>query len=59
MKIKCPGCSHKFSPTEDEIYLDYDVDYDDDKRFVWERLPILKSVWENSDTPAKEESSKS
>lgn len=47
MKIKCPNCSHKFSPTEDEIYLDYEIDYDNDERFVWERLPILKSVWNN------------
>ena len=45
MKIKCPSCSHKFSLTEDEILFDYDVDYDNDSRFVWERLPILKSVW--------------
>lgn len=45
MKIKCPNCSHKFSPSEDEIYLDYDIDYDNDSRFVWEGLPILKSVW--------------
>ncbi|MDH3394742.1 MAG: hypothetical protein OEL52_01145 [Nitrosopumilus sp.] len=45
MKIKCPNCSHKFSPTEDEIILDYDIDYDNDSRFVWEKLPILKSVW--------------
>ena len=45
MKIKCPNCSHKFSPTEDEIYLDYEIDYDNDSRFVWEKLPILKSAW--------------
>ena len=45
MKIKCPNCSHKFSPSEDEIYLDYEIDYDNDSRFVWERLPILKSTW--------------
>ncbi len=47
MKIKCPNCSHKFSPTEDEIYLDYEIDYDNDERFVWEKLPILKSTWNN------------
>ena len=45
MKIKCPSCSHKFSPSEDEIYLDYSIDYDHDDKFVWERLPILKSIW--------------
>lgn len=45
MKINCPNCSHKFSPSEDEIYLDYDIDYDNDPRFVWDRLPILKSIW--------------
>ena len=45
MKIKCPNCSHTFSPSEDEIYLDYDIDYGNDEQFVWERLPILKSVW--------------
>jgi len=45
MKIKCPNCTHKFSPTEDEIYLDYEIDYDNDSRFVWEKLPILKSIW--------------
>ena len=45
MKIKCSNCSHKFSPSEDEIYLDYEIDYDNDERFVWERLPILKSIW--------------
>lgn len=43
MKIKCPDCSHKFTPSEDELYLDYDICYDSDKRFVWEKLPILKS----------------
>jgi len=48
MKIKCPSCSHKLSPTEDEIYLDYSTDYDNDNKFVWERLPILKSVWNDS-----------
>ena len=50
MKIKCPNCSHKFSPTEDEIYLDYEIDYDNDERFVWERLPILKSAWHVDDS---------
>ena len=45
MKITCPNCSHKFSPSEDEIYLAYEIDYDNDSRFVWEILPILKSVW--------------
>jgi len=45
MKIKYPNYSHKFSPSEDEIYLDYDIDYDNDSRFVWDRLPILKSTW--------------
>ncbi|MDH5664980.1 MAG: hypothetical protein OEY10_01615 [Nitrosopumilus sp.] len=46
MKIKCPNCSHKFSSSEDEIYLDYEIDYDNDSRFVWERLPIIKSTWD-------------
>ena len=50
MKIKCPNCSHKFSPTEDEIYFDYDIDYDGDSRFVWEKLPILKSTWRVNDS---------
>lgn len=45
MKIKCPNCSPRFSPSEDEILLDYDIDYDNDDIFVWERLPILKSMW--------------
>ena len=49
MKIKCPNCSDKFSLTEDEILLDYDIDYDNNSRFVWERISILKSVW-NDDT---------
>ncbi|WP_316506052.1 hypothetical protein [Nitrosopumilus sp.] len=40
MKIKCPNCSHKFTSSEDELYLDYEVDYDNDERFVWEKLPI-------------------
>jgi len=43
MNVKCPNCSHKFSPSEDELYLDYEIDYDNDPRFVWEKLPILKS----------------
>ena len=55
MKIKCPNCSHKFSPTEDEIYFDYDIDYDNDSRFVWDRLPILKSVWNNVECHAMDE----
>ena len=50
MKIKCPNCSHKFSPSEDEIYLDYEIDYDNDSRFVWEKLPILKSTWTVDDS---------
>ncbi|MDH3764196.1 MAG: hypothetical protein OER82_00095 [Nitrosopumilus sp.] len=45
MKIKCPSCSHRFSPSEDGILFDYSIDYDNDSKFVWERLPILKSVW--------------
>ena len=45
MKIKYPNYSHKFSPSEDKIYLDYEIDYDNDSRFVWDRLPILKSTW--------------
>ncbi|WP_316504804.1 hypothetical protein [Nitrosopumilus sp.] len=43
MKVKCPNCSHKFTPSEDELCLDYDIDYDNDDRYVWEKLPILKS----------------
>ena len=43
MKVKCPNCSDKFTPSEDEIYFDYEIDYDNDERYVWERLPILKS----------------
>jgi len=43
LKIRCPNCSHKFSPSEDELYLDYEIDYDSDDMFVWERLPIRKS----------------
>ena len=53
MKIKCPNCSHKFSPSEDEIYLDYEIDYDSDSRFVWEKLPILKSAWCVNDSKDK------
>lgn len=55
MKIKCSNCSHKFTPSEDELYLDYDIDYDTDSRFVWERLPILKSSFVVSENTKKEE----
>ncbi len=57
MKIKCFNCNHKFSSFEDEIYFDYDIDYDNDKRFVWEKLPILKSMW--SADESKDDVSKS
>ena len=55
MKIKCPSCSHKFTPSEDELYLDYGIDYDNDTRFVWEKLPILKSSFVVSENIEKEE----
>ena len=55
MKIKCPNCSDKFTPSEDELYLDYEIDYDNDERYVWERLPILKSSFVVSENTKKEE----
>ena len=45
MKVKCPNCSHKFAVSQDDIYLDYDVDYDDSTKYVWEELPVLKSTF--------------
>ncbi|WP_316506100.1 hypothetical protein [Nitrosopumilus sp.] len=55
MKVKCPNCSHKFTPSEDELYLDYEIDYDYDERFVWEKLPILKSSFVISESTKEEE----
>jgi len=55
MKIKCPNCSHKFTPSEDELYLDYEIDYDNDSRFVWEKLPILKSSFIVSENKQEDE----
>ena len=55
MKIKCPNCSDKFTPSENELYLDYEIDYDNDERFVWEKLPILKSSFVVSEDTKKEE----
>ena len=59
MKIKCPNCPHRFCPSEDEILLDYEIDYDNDPRFVWEKLPILKSVWGTQDADVSSSSSSS
>ncbi|MGI9567809.1 MAG: hypothetical protein ACR2LL_12465 [Nitrosopumilus sp.] len=58
MKVKCPNCSHKFTPSEDEIYLDYDIDYGNDDRFVWEKLPILKSSFVISEATCKKDGNK-
>lgn len=45
MRIKCPCCSHKFTIIEDNIFFDYAVDYNDSKKYVWEKLPLLKSTF--------------
>ncbi len=44
MNVKCPCCDHKFTVTEDDIFLDYEADYDDSEKYVWEELPLLKSI---------------
>ncbi len=43
MNVKCSRCFHKFVVSQDDIYLDYDVDYDDSTKYVWEELPLLIS----------------
>jgi len=45
MNIKCPCCNRKFPVTEDDVLLDYDVDYNDSENYVWENLPLLKSTF--------------
>ena len=45
MNIKCPCCNRKFPVTEDDVLLDYDVDYNDSEIYVWENLPLLKSTF--------------
>lgn len=45
MKIKCPNCSHKFAVSQDDIYLDYDTNYDNSTKYVWEELPLLRSTF--------------
>jgi len=52
MKIKCPNCSHKFTPSEDELYLDYEIDYDNDESFgPLESLEINGMIFEGKDLP--------
>ena len=45
MKVKCPNCNHLLAVSEDDIFLDYEVDYDDSTKYVWEELPLLKSTF--------------
>lgn len=58
MKFKCPNCSHKFPVTEDDVLLDYDVNYSDSEHYIWENLPLIRtrfSLSESQDFPLGDE----
>jgi len=47
MKIECPCCGDCFTPNEDHLRWPSpeDVNYNDSDKFVWEKIPLLRSLW--------------
>ena len=46
MNVKCSYCNHKFPISEDDVLFNYDVDYNNFEKYVWENLPLMKSKFQ-------------
>lgn len=51
MKIKCPCCGDCFTPNEDHLRWpsSEDISLYDSSKFTWEKIPLLRSMWNYSD----------